>query len=165
MVGGMLRHLKSVRQMKKDPGWIESLIEEAYNERMHLLTFLELADPGIFMRFMVLAAQSLFFNAFFVSYLVLPKTCHRFVGYLQEEAVITFTPAIHELQAGKLHAWDDLPAPEIAVKDCRMPKGKQKMLDLLLYVRMDEAKHREVNHTWGTARGSQSLYCALSRRE
>ncbi|KAL3261608.1 hypothetical protein ABHI18_003581 [Aspergillus niger] len=149
MVGGMLRHLKSIRRMKRDHGWIESLIDEAYNERMHLLTFLELADPGIFMRLVVLAAQGVFFNAFFVSYLVSPKTCHRFVGYLEEEAVITYTHAIRQLQAGKLPAWDNLSAPEIAIKYWRMPEGKQRMVDLLLYVRADEAKHREVNHTLG----------------
>jgi hypothetical protein len=116
---------------------------------MHLLTFMKLADPGIFMRLMVLAAQGVFFNAFFVSYLISPRTCHRFVGYLEEEAVITYTHAIHELQARKLPSWDNLPAPDLAVKYWKMPEGKQKMLDLLLYVRADEAKHREVNHTLG----------------
>jgi hypothetical protein len=30
-----------------------------------------------------------------------------------------------------------------------MPEGKQTMKDLLLYIRADEAKHREVNHTLG----------------
>lgn len=36
---------------------IESLLEESYNERMHLLVFLKMQRPGAFMRFMVLAAQ------------------------------------------------------------------------------------------------------------
>lgn len=35
-------------------GWIETLLEESYNERMHLLTFLKMAEPGWFMRVMVL---------------------------------------------------------------------------------------------------------------
>jgi hypothetical protein len=35
----------------------DTLLEEAENERMHLLTFLELRKPGPFMRFMVLVAQ------------------------------------------------------------------------------------------------------------
>lgn len=30
-----------------------------------------------------------------------------------------------------------------------MPEGHRTMRDLLLYVRADEAKHREVNHTLG----------------
>lgn len=38
-------------------GWIHTLLEEAENERMHLLTFLKLRDPGQFFRFMVLLGQ------------------------------------------------------------------------------------------------------------
>ena len=30
-----------------------------------------------------------------------------------------------------------------------MPEGKRTMRDLLLYIRADESKHREVNHTLG----------------
>lgn len=37
MVGGTLRHLRSMRLLKRDGGWIHSLLEEAENERMHLL--------------------------------------------------------------------------------------------------------------------------------
>lgn len=93
MVAGMLRHLQSMRRMKRDNGWMETLLEESYNERMHLLTFLKMAEPGWFMRAMVLAAQGVFFNAFFVSYLISPRICHRFVGYLEEEAGKSFVSA------------------------------------------------------------------------
>jgi hypothetical protein len=34
MVAGMLRHLHSMRRMKRDNGWIETLLEESFNERM-----------------------------------------------------------------------------------------------------------------------------------
>lgn len=149
IVGGMLRHLRSLRRMQRDNGWIESLLEEAYNERMHLLTFLKMAEPGRFMKFMVLGAQGVFSNAFFLAYLVSPRTCHRFVGYLEEEAVMTYTHCIRDIEAGRLPSWDTLDAPEIAVRYWNMPEGHRKMRDLLLYVRADEAKHREVNHTLG----------------
>ncbi|KAJ5596252.1 Alternative oxidase [Penicillium hetheringtonii] len=138
MVGGMLRHLHSLRRMKRDNGWIETLLEEAFNERMHLLTFLKLAEPGWFMRLMVLGAQGVFFNGFFVSYLISPRICHRFVGYLEEEA---------RLRTASSPKWDLLQAPEIAVNYWQMPEGQRTMKDLLLYIRADEAKHREVNHT------------------
>lgn len=39
-VAGMVRHLRSLRNMERDQGWIHTLIEEAENERVHLLTFL-----------------------------------------------------------------------------------------------------------------------------
>ncbi|KAJ5832821.1 Alternative oxidase [Penicillium riverlandense] len=149
MVGGMLRHLRSLRRMKRDNGWIETLLEEAFNERMHLLTFLKLAEPGWFMRLMVLGAQGVFFNGFFISYLISPRICHRFVGYLEEEAVLTYTRAIQELEDGKLPEWSELEAPAIAVKYWEMPEHQRKMRDLLMYIRADEAKHREVNHTLG----------------
>lgn len=75
--------------MQRDHGWIHTLLEEAENERMHLLTFLRLRDPGPMFRLVVLGAQGIFFNVFFLSYLVSPQACHRFVGYIEEEAVRT----------------------------------------------------------------------------
>ena len=46
MVGGMLQHLKSLRLCKDDGGRIKALLEEAENERMHLMTFIEIAHPN-----------------------------------------------------------------------------------------------------------------------
>lgn len=143
----MLRHLHSMRRMKRDNGWIETLLEESYNERMHLLTFLKMGEPGWFMRLMVLGAQGVFFNAMFVSYLISPRTCHRFVGYLEEEAVLTYTREIADIDAGRLPKWEKMQAPDIAVAYWKMPEGHRTMRDLLLYIRADEAKHREVNHS------------------
>lgn len=37
MVAGTLRHLRSLRLMRRDGGWIHTLLAEAENERMHLL--------------------------------------------------------------------------------------------------------------------------------
>ncbi|RDL36700.1 putative alternative oxidase, mitochondrial [Venustampulla echinocandica] len=151
MVAGMLRHLHSLRRMKRDNGWIETLLEESQNERMHLLTFLKMAEPGWFMRVMILGAQGVFFNSMFLSYLVSPRTCHRFVGYLEEEAVLTYTLAIEDVEAGRLPKWTDpsFVVPDLAVNYWKMPESNRTMRDLLLYIRADEAKHREVNHTLG----------------
>ena len=80
MVAAMLRHLHSMRRMRRDNGWIETLLEESYNERMHLLIFLKMGEPGWFMRLAVLGAQGVFFNTLFISYLLSPKTVHRFVS-------------------------------------------------------------------------------------
>ncbi|KAK0299879.1 inducible alternative oxidase 2 [Friedmanniomyces endolithicus] len=149
MVAGMLRHLHSLRRMKRDNGWIETCLEESYNERMHLLTFLQVAQPGWFMRLVVLGAQGVFFNTFFISYLISPRTAHRFVGYLEEEAVLTYTRVLQDIDAGKLPKFAQMQAPEIAVKYWNMPEGQRTMRDAILYIRADEAKHREVNHTLG----------------
>jgi ubiquinol oxidase len=92
---------------------------------------------------------------FFISYLISPRTCHRFVGYIEEEAVKTYTLAIQDIDEGKLPAWKILEAPEIAIRYWNMPEGKRTMRDLLMYIRADEAKHREVNHTLGNLDQSQ----------
>lgn len=110
---------------------------------------MKIAEPGLFMRLMVLGAQGVYFNGLFLAYLVSPRTCHRFVGYLEEEAVLTYSRIINEIEAGNLPEWSKMEAPEIAVTYWKMPESHRSMLDLMLYVRADEAKHREVNHTLG----------------
>ncbi|KAK9466415.1 alternative oxidase-domain-containing protein [Lipomyces arxii] len=148
MVGGMVRHLHSLRALRRDKAWIETLLEEACNERMHLLTFLKLSKPGWFMRLMLIGGQGVFFNAFFLSYLVSPRTCHRFVGYLEEEAIVTYSRCLEDIQTGRLPEWEHLEVPDIARQYWKMGDDCT-MEDLILYVRADEAKHREVNHTFG----------------
>jgi hypothetical protein len=148
-VAGMIRHLHSLRRMKRDNGWIETLWEESYNERMHLLTFMKMCEPGWFMKFMILGAQGVFFNAVFATYLISPRVMHRFVGYLEEEAVHTYTRCIREIDEGLLPKWSnpEFNIPDLAVSYWHMPEGKRTMKDLILYIRADEAAHRGVNHT------------------
>lgn len=148
MVGGMVRHLHSIRLLKRDRAWIETLLEEGYNERMHLLSFIKLSNPGFLMRAMILGAQGVFFNAFFLTYLLFPRVCHRFVGYLEEEAVTTYTRCIEDLEQGRLPEFAETPAPDIALQYWNMKPGST-VKDLIYYVRADESKHREVNHTLG----------------
>ena len=57
MVGGMMNHLKSLRLMRDDDGWIKTLLDEAENERMHLMTFVALYQPTWFERFLLILAQ------------------------------------------------------------------------------------------------------------
>jgi hypothetical protein len=94
---------------------------------------------------------------FWQSYLISPRTCHRFVGYLEEEAVLTYSLCIEDLEAGKLPQWSDpdFKVPELAVNYWNMPEGHRTMRDLLLYIRADEAKHREVNHTLGNLKQNE----------
>ncbi len=103
--------------MKRDNGWIETLLEESYNERMHLLTFMKMCEPGWFMKVMIIGAQGVFFNSLFVAYLLSPRIVHRFVGYLEEEAVHTYTRAIKEIEDGHLPKWSDpkFEIPDLAV--------------------------------------------------
>lgn len=147
MVGGMLRHMKSLRSMERDNAWIHTLLEEAENERMHLLTFMQLRQPGPIFRTAVLGAQGIFFNFLFLAYVIHPRWVHSFVGYLEEEAVKTYTHCIEDLDAGRIPEWSDMKAPEIAKKYWALADGEDSMRDLLLAVRADEAGHSHVNHT------------------
>ena len=46
MVAGMLHHFKSLRNMTDDDGIIKELLDEAENERMHLMTFIVISKPS-----------------------------------------------------------------------------------------------------------------------
>ncbi|GAA5881162.1 hypothetical protein JCM16303_004821 [Sporobolomyces ruberrimus] len=144
----MLRHLRSLRLMKRDGGFINTLLQEAENERMHLLTFMKIKQPSAFFRLMVLGAQGVFFNLFFVAALLSPKSAHRFVAYLEEEAVKTYSHVLEAIDKGELPEWEAgaQKVPTVA-KDYWRLGDDATMRDLILAVRADEAGHRFVNHT------------------
>jgi hypothetical protein len=111
MIGGMTRHLKSLRTLESDHGWIHHLLQEAENERMHLFIFLSMRNPGVFMRLSIATVQIGFFNFYFLMYLMAPKFSHRFVGYLEEEAVHTYSLCLNAIDENKLPLWANMKAP------------------------------------------------------
>lgn len=148
MVAAFIRHLHSLRLMKRDKAWIETLLDEAYNERMHLLTFIKIGKPSLLTRALLKIGQGVFANVFFMLYLVNPRYCHRFVGYLEEEAVSTYTQLALELtMPGKLPELEKVKLPVIATTYWWELNNDSSFRDLILRIRADEAKHREVNHT------------------
>ena len=155
MVGGMMNHLKSLRRMRDDEGWIHTLLEEAENERMHLMTFVAIAQPNWFERALVLIAQGVFWNAFFVLYLVSQKTAHRLVGFFEEEAVISYTEFLKEIDEGR---FENIPAPQIAIDYWKLPPDAR-LRDVVIVVRNDEAGHRDVNHAFADqlAHGAEAV--------
>ncbi|KAI3703620.1 hypothetical protein L1987_73812 [Smallanthus sonchifolius] len=142
MVGGMLLHCKSLRRFEPSGGWIKALLEEAENERMHLMTFMEVAKPKWYERALVFAVQGVFFNAYFVAYLASPKLAHRITGYLEEEAIHSYTEFLKELDNGNI---ENVKAPAIAIDYWRLPADST-LRDVVMVVRADEAHHRDVNH-------------------
>jgi hypothetical protein len=146
MIGGMGRHLKSLRTLEKDNGWIHHLLQEAENERMHLFIFLSMRNPGVTMRIGIALTQIAFFNAYFVMYMLAPKFSHRFVGYLEEEAVHTYTKCLDQIDKGNLPMWAHMKAPLLAVDYYSLCPKTASMRDVVLSVRADEAVHRSVNH-------------------
>jgi len=142
MVGATLNHLKCLRRMCDDKGWIKTLMDEAENERMHLMTFIEVAKPTAFERFVVIAAQWVFYIFFFGLYIVSARTAHRVVGYFEEEAVISYTHYLAEIDEGRS---PNPQAPAIARRYWGLPETAT-LRDVVEVVRADEAHHRDVNH-------------------
>ncbi len=147
MVAGMWTHLTSLRKMQTGYGpKIRTLLEEAENERMHLMTFIEIAKPNAFERFLVLLTQAIFWNFFFIIYVFFPRTAHRIVGYFEEEAVYSYTEYLKEVDEGRT---PNIPAPKIAIDYWKLDQ-KATLRDVIIAVRADEANHRDVNHQFAS---------------
>lgn len=147
MVGATLTHLRCLRTMSDDKGWIRVLMEEAENERMHLMTFVQVARPSALERLLILLVQWGFYCAFFVLYLVSPRIAHRVVGYFEEEAVVSYSHYLAAIDAGQA---ENPPAPAIARHYWGLPETAS-LRDVVLVVRADEAHHRDVNHGFSDA--------------
>src|SRR5690606_9551610 len=66
MVAATLLHLKCLRRMMDDRGWVRAFMDEAENQRAHLMAFVALEQPGPGERLFIAVAQALFYNAFFL---------------------------------------------------------------------------------------------------
>lgn len=155
MVAGALQHLRALRRMEDDQGWIRILLDEAENERMHLMTFIHIAKPSGLERILVLFTQGVFYNFFFVLYLITPKTAHRIVGYFEEEAIVSYTEYLKEIDSG-LH--ENVSAPRIAIEYWDLAPDAR-LRDVVKVIRDDEAGHRNVNHEFANSfsRGSRAV--------
>jgi len=207
MVGGMLLHFKSLRRFEESGGWIRTLLDEAENERMHLMTLIQVLillhhlflphlpalllllllqhlllqflsfssssqidfsrcntilsqlqssgiemgawwvlvqviKPTAFERLLVLAVQGAFFNCYFILYLLSPQLAHRFCGYLEEEAVESYTHFLNQIKDG---TFPNGPAPPIAIDYWQLPQDAT-MKDVVTMIRADECHHRDLNH-------------------
>jgi hypothetical protein len=149
MVAAIVRHFKSLRSMQRDGGMMQMFLDEANNERMHLLTFVRLKDPSKAFRAAVIAGQFGFGTVFLLAYIISPKFCHRFVGYVEEEACTTYTKIIKGIEeapaSSDLYEWQTKRAPRIALSYWKLGENGT-VLDLMYAVRADEAEHRDVNH-------------------
>lgn len=146
MVGGLFQHLKALRKIRDDQGWIQTLLSEASNERMHLMVFVHVANPTKIERLLIAIAQFMFFNSYFLMYLFSSYTAHRFTGYLEEEAVRSYT---HYLTHLEKHPEENIPAPQIAIDYWKLPSDAR-LREVIIATRKDEVNHRDTNHRFAT---------------
>jgi len=148
-VAAMFRHFRSLRTFSRDGGMLNMFLDEANNERMHLLSFVRMRNPGIGMRVAVLGSQAVVTPAFALVYAVAPNFCHRFVGYVEEEACHTYTTIIKEIETAPesrdVSEWRKQLAPRIARGYWNLGEDGT-VLDMMYAIRADEAEHRDVNH-------------------
>jgi ubiquinol oxidase len=143
MVAGMWNHLRSLRKMQPDDrGWIKTLLEEAENERMHLMIFIQIAKPNWFERALILIAQGIFWHFYLFLYIFFPRIAHRMVGYFEDQAVISYTQYLNRIERGDI---ENIDAPQIAI-DYYNLKSNAKLVDVVKAVRADEQGHADVNH-------------------
>jgi ubiquinol oxidase len=143
MVAGMWNHLRSLRNMEPDDrGWIKTLLSEAENERFHLMIFIQIAKPNWLERMLVLFAQFIFWHFYFILYVFFPKTAHRMVGYFEDQAVVSYTQYLEEIDSGNV---ENIPAPQIAI-DYYNLDANATLRDVVIRVREDEQGHADVNH-------------------
>ena len=147
MVAGMWIHLKSLRQMRTGYGpMIRELLAEAENERMHLMFFIEIAQPNILERWLILAAQATFWNYYLLLYVCSPKTAHLMVHYFEEEAVKSYTSYLEMVEDGLV---ENVPAPTLAIGYYGLGQDA-KLSDLIKCVRADEQRHAIANAQFAT---------------
>jgi ubiquinol oxidase len=121
---------------------IQEMLDEAVNERKHLMFFIEIAQPNSFERLLITVAQLIFWHFYLILYLISSKTAHRMIGYFEEEAVISYTNYLDLIENGQI---EDVPAPQLAIEYYGLLEDA-KLSDMIKYVRADEAKHAKVNH-------------------
>jgi len=157
-VAAMVRHFRSLRTMSRDGGMLNMFLDEANNERMHLLTFVKMRDPSQAFRVMVMVSQTLVGAGFFILYHLSPAFCHRFVGYIEEEACSTYTKIIKTIEeapeGSEMAEWRTQLAPAIGRAYWHLG-GDGTVLDLMYAIRADEAEHRDVNHACSGFRDGQ----------
>ena len=142
MVAGVWLHMKSLRKMKTGLGpKIREMMEEAENERMHLMIFIDIAKPTWLERWIVLFAQFIFIIFYLLLYIFFPKTAHRMTHYFEEEACKSYTQYLHQVESGQT---ENIDAPQIAI-DYYGLDHDAKLTDVIKKVRADEENHSKVN--------------------
>lgn len=126
---------------------------------MHLIVCMDFFEAGPVTRLVVSAGQVAMTPFLASLYLIRPQLLHRFVGYLEETAVHTYTNIVHttETPGTRLHAaWHATLAPAEAIEYWKLPSDAR-WVDCLKRMLADESHHRDVNHAMASMTDEQLL--------
>ncbi|MGE0753306.1 MAG: alternative oxidase [Variibacter sp.] len=147
MVAATLLHLRCLRRMIDDKGWVRTFMDEAEDQRAHLMSFVAIARPSGWERLLIVVGQGTFYNAYFLLYLISARTAHRMAGYLAEESVRGYSRYLERIDAD---SEENRPAPASAVAYWNLSPEAQ-VADMIVAMREDEAIHRDVHHAFADA--------------
>jgi ubiquinol oxidase len=147
MVAATLLHLRCLRRLIDDRGWIRTFMMEAENQRAHLMSFVSLAKPSGWERLLIVLAQGIFYNSYFLLHLGSPRTAHRLAAYMSEQAVEGYSRYLERVTSGELANSE---APAYAIDYWHLSPNA-KISDMLTAMREDEAIHRDIQHAFADA--------------
>ena len=137
-----------MRRMKRDNGWIETLLEESFNERMHLTHIPQNGGARLVHETYGIGSGKVCSSTPFSQHISSPHGQH--IDLLDSWKKRPSSPILGSFKTWTLVAYR-------SGKRCQLLtlpsltgiclEGHRTMRDLLLYIRADESKHREVNHT------------------
>ncbi len=147
MVAATLLHLQCLRRMTDDRGWVRVFMDEAENQRAHLMAFVAITQPSIVERLLIAISQGVFYNAYFLFYLISGRTAHRLAGYLAEESIRGYSHYLERIESG---VQENRAAPASAVAYWSLSPDAR-LMDMVLAMREDEAIHRDIHHAFADA--------------
>lgn len=106
------------------------------------MTFIHIAQHNVIERFIIIITQFLFIIFYILLYIFSPYTAHRTVGYLEEEAVISYSQYLKEVEEGRI---PNINTPSIAQSYWGL-ENNSTLTDLIQVIRQDECRHRDKNH-------------------
>lgn len=143
MVAAFFCHLESLRtgSITTTPE-IQQMLDEAANERMHLMIILQVVQPTFFERLLILFAQLVFTVAYSLLYLLSRRTAHKMISLFEKEAVKSYTKYINLVKSGQIA---DVAAPQIAIDYYKLDPETNTFVDVLFKIRTDEQRHEKEN--------------------
>lgn len=96
--------------------------------------------------------QSFLFVQFMLSYIIKPKFSHRFVGYIEEEAIQTYTRMLERIatDGSELAHWRTTKAKPECAAYYQLPEDAT-LKDIVACIRADEICHGIINHHLASA--------------